>query len=75
MQTQVNSEKTYSVSYFKPGMKSAYGLSVAVSGDKKAKVIREAKEILRQAQADALEVYNEFNPRQSKTAEATETEE
>lgn len=52
MQTNVTSERTYSVSYFKPGTKSHYGISVAVTGDKKAKVIREAKELLLQAEAN-----------------------
>lgn len=66
MQTQVTSEKNYQVSYFKPGQKNGYGISVSVSGDKKTKVLREAKELLRQAQSDAIEVYNEYDNRQIK---------
>lgn len=57
MQQSITSERVYTVGYFKPGQKGAYGLSVSVSGDKKAKVLREAKELLEQAQVTALEVH------------------
>ena len=56
MQTQVTSERTYTVSYYRPGTKDQYGISVQVTGDKKAKVMREAKELLIQAQVDVDEV-------------------
>ena len=55
MQTNITSERTYTVSYYKPGSKTQYGVSVSVVGDKKAKVLRDAKEMLLQAQKDALE--------------------
>jgi len=61
MQIQTTSEKTYTVSYFKPGQKNSYGLSVSVSGDKKKKTLTEAKELLEQAQVDAIEIYTKYN--------------
>jgi len=60
MQTTVSTERGYTVGYFKPGQKGSYGISVNVSGDKKKKVIREAKELLEQVQADALEVHTKY---------------
>ena len=60
MQTTVSSEKTYTVGFFKPGQKGAYGISVNVAGDKKTKVLREAKELLEKVQADALAVHTKY---------------
>ena len=57
MQTTVSTERGYTVGYFKPGTKLGYGISVSVSGDKKNKVIREARELLEQVQDTALEVH------------------
>jgi hypothetical protein len=63
MQTNVTTEKGYSVSYFKPGQKEGYGFSVSATGDKKNKVLKDARELLEQAQATALEFYNKIpNP-------------
>ncbi len=53
MQTQITSERTYTITYYKPGTKDTFGISVTVTGDKKRKVIAEAKELLLQAQKDA----------------------
>lgn len=61
MQTQTTSERTYTVTYFKPGSKGHYGVSVSVAGDKKTKVLREAKQMLEQAQRDAKEVIQQLN--------------
>jgi len=60
MITHQTSEKTYGVTYFKPGGKGHYGVSVTVSGDKKTKVLREAKAMLEQAQKDAIEVIQQL---------------
>ena len=69
MQTQVTTERQYTVGYFKPGQKESYGISVSVSGDKKAKALREAKELLITAQADALEVYQQLLGKETKKEE------
>lgn len=60
MKTVETSERTYTIGYFKPGQKESYGISVSVSGDKKAKALREAKELLIAAQSDALEVHQQL---------------
>ena len=69
MQTQVTTERQYTVGYFKPGQKESYGISVSVSGDKKAKALREAKELLIAAQSDALEVYQQLLGKETKKEE------
>lgn len=60
MQTNITSERTYTVSYYKPGTRNQYGVNVSVTGDKKAKVMRDAREMLEQAQGDAIEVHRQF---------------
>lgn len=62
MKTQVSSERTYTVGYFKPGQRAGYGINVSVSGDQKKKTLREAKELLEAAQFDALEVHDKYFP-------------
>jgi hypothetical protein len=62
MNTTVTSERTYSISYYRPGTKLHYGVSITVSGDKKAKVIHEAKELLIQAEADTMQVSKNLEP-------------
>jgi len=59
-QTITTSERQYTVSYYKPGGKAYYGLNVSVTGDKKAKVLREARQMLEQVQSDAMEVHKRF---------------
>lgn len=56
MQSITNSEKTYKVSYFRVASKSRFGTSIEVVGDSKAKVLREAKEML----GKALENVKEY---------------
>jgi len=60
MQTVVTSERQFTIAYHKPRSDTQYGISVTVSGDKKAKVLRDARDLLEQAQKDALEVYKQF---------------
>ena len=62
MNTTVTSERTYSISYFRPASKSHYGISVTVKGDKKLKVLREANELLNQAEKDARQIIKNYEP-------------
>jgi hypothetical protein len=62
MNTTVTSERTYSVSYFRPASKSHYGISIQVHGDRKTKVLHEAKELLIQAELDANQVSKSYEP-------------
>ena len=61
MKTLTTSEKSYTVSYFKPGQKDGYGISVSVTGDQKKKALKEARELLVQAQETAIDVYNQYH--------------
>jgi len=56
MNIQTVSEKRYSVSYFSVASKEKFGISVSVTGDKKAKVLKEAKEMLITAQENLDDV-------------------
>ena len=60
MQTNITSERHYTVSYYQPGSRARLGISVSVTGDKKAKVLREARQMLEQVQSDAMEVHKRF---------------
>ena len=57
MHTQVSTERSYSIGFFKAAGKGGYGISISVAGDKKKKGLAEAKELLEQAQLAASEVY------------------
>jgi hypothetical protein len=46
MQKTVSTDKCYKVSFFRPGTKGDYGISVEVNGDSKAKVLKEAEALL-----------------------------
>jgi ribosomal protein L7/L12 len=60
MITSVQCEKSYTVTYFAPQSKNSFGISVSVTGDKKLKVIREAKEILNRAMLDSKEIKDKY---------------
>jgi hypothetical protein len=53
MQTNVTTERGYTVGYFRGAGKGQLGFTISVVGDHKVKVIREAKELLEQAVKDA----------------------
>lgn len=55
MLTNITSTKSYTVGYFKAQSKGTLGVSISVSGDKKLKVLREARELLETALKDAAE--------------------
>ena len=61
MLKQIVSEKEYSVSFYLPGTKANYGFSVGVSGESKAKVMREAAELLEKAQMKAIEQHKVYS--------------
>jgi hypothetical protein len=52
MITNVATEKTYSIGYFKSQSKGGYGISINVTGGSKTKVLKEAREMLVQAIKD-----------------------
>lgn len=61
-QTIISSERQYTVSIHKAGMggKPHYGLNISVTGERKAKVMREARQMLEEVQRYAIEVHDQF---------------
>ena len=57
---QTASERIYTVSFHKTGSKAHYGFNVVVTGDKKAKVMREAQDMLEQIQGLAIEAHKRY---------------
>ena len=53
MQTNITTERGYTIGYFRGASKGQLGFSVSVTGDHKVKVIREVKELLDKAVKDA----------------------
>jgi 2'-5' RNA ligase len=55
MQTNITTERGYTIGYYRPASKTQVGITIQVVGDHKSKVVREAQEIMRQATEDAKE--------------------
>ena len=76
-QTVTTSERGYTVAISKAaiGGKPHYGLNVSVSGESKAKVVREAKMLFDEVQRYALEAHAQFYPEAEKPEGKSEKEE
>jgi hypothetical protein len=73
MQTNITSERGYSITYFRPQSKNQYGISVAVTGDHKVKVLREAKELLEKSILDAIEIHKRYEANEDTNRPRTES--
>jgi hypothetical protein len=58
MITNVTTERTYTVGFFKAQGKNTIGVTINVVGNSKMKVLREAKELLEQAIKDSSDVMS-----------------
>jgi hypothetical protein len=53
MRTEVQTERTYTLGYYKMASKDSTGFTITVTGDRKLKVVKEAAELLAIAKAEA----------------------